>query len=347
MQHIKTFISLAIIAFSFLSGNAFYVDLPTDNFRYINSDIKWNIDAVSKGTIVVNDTATFDTFNNELKAFTSLTGIDDFFESLRGAKEYKNTLDQLKQLPCASPGALIDSSWIIGAMHVLIHDIKHKTKKVIVDGKEVDEPVTDHEGNFEAADDAKNYAKTGIPQIYTTNIDKIFVHPAIDLALAHLKEPVLVGLDLYDTNSELIPIKRFRGTYNNQEIVAYSDTIHNVKSVVVAGDDHPCLAKCEIETAINSSTDHIDMKIIGPKPFIIRSYGGDSSGPIFIKVSETGDPHKDFELIGINEPKAETIGSIYLPNKDISTWIDNVIIAVALGKEPGMPYVRKLVMPRE
>ena len=75
MQHIKTFISLAIIAFSFLTGNAFYVDLPTDNFRYINPDIKWNIDAVSKGTVVVNNTATFDAFNNELKAFTSLTGI--------------------------------------------------------------------------------------------------------------------------------------------------------------------------------------------------------------------------------------------------------------------------------
>ena len=114
---------------------------------------------------------------------------------------------------------------------------------------------------------------------------------------------------------------------------------------MIAGDLHPCFAKCHIETEITPDTDHIQMKINGPKPLIIRSYGGDSSGPIFIKISETGDPHKDFELIGINEPGAETIGSIYLPNKNINTWVDNIIIAVALGKEPGMPYARKLVMP--
>ena len=345
MQHIKTFISLAIIAFSFLTGNAFYVDLPTDNFRYINPDIKWNIDAVSKGTVVVNNTATFDAFNNELKAFTSLTGIDDLFESLRGATEYKNTLDQLKQLPCASPGALIDSSWIIGATHVLIDDIQRKTKKVIVEGKEIDEFVTDKEGNFVAADNAMDRPRGGIPQIYTTYIDKIFYHPHIDLALAHLNQPALIGNVGETFDYPLVPIKRFRGNYNKQPIVAYSDTIHNVKGEVVGGDLHPCLAKCEIETEITPDTNHIRMKINGPKPFIIRSYGGDSSGPIFIKVSSTGNPHDDFELMGINEPGAETIGSIYLPNKDINTWIDNIIIALALGKEPGMPYVRKLVMP--
>ena len=351
-------------------AHALYVELDTNNFKYIDLNLKHehlpNFNLFSRDAIIVKSALTYEEFNNELADFANLREIEDLFESVKGAAEYKRILDQLKQLPCASPAALIDPSWLIGATHVLIDDIKRKTHKN-EKGEEV--PDVDVNGDYIAADNAIEFPNQGIPQNIShffgeenaVFVDKIFYHPNLDLALAHYNKPLLTiarptleGYEPDENHMDVIKeysvqsIKRFRGTYNNQPIYAYSDTIHNFKGDVVEGDLHPALAKCEIEGEVTPETAAVKMKIVGPKPFTIRSYGGDSSGPIFVQVSQTNDPHKDFELIGINAPDITHINSIYLPHKEINTWVDNVILAVALGSDPSAGphrFARKLAMP--
>ena len=104
------FTGFTFLFFSLTQTHALYVDLPTNNFKYIQPDINLDISTISKGPVTVNSTETFDIFNHELKAFTSLTAVIIQLESISVSAEGKG--DCFGSLP-PSLRDLIDSSVLV------------------------------------------------------------------------------------------------------------------------------------------------------------------------------------------------------------------------------------------
>jgi hypothetical protein len=69
-------------------------------------------------------------------------------------------------------------------------------------------------------------------------------------------------------------------------------------------------------------------------PLKVTTHGGDSGGPLFVKVRDTGNPFQDYQLAGIYNPGGARLSVMYVPHPSINNWIDNIIVGQALGTAP-------------
>lgn len=216
--------------------------------------------------------------------------------------KYVKTLSELRKLPAASAGCLIDTEWILGAKHVLDAAFANQLASLVM--------------------------PHGIIPI--GRVKQVYACPLVrDLALARMHEPFI----------EVPPVKRFRGTLKmDDKFYAYSDTLHNTNGGVSNNEDlgAEIFGECKPFPGSNlNNREFIFHFNFDPKnPFIIRTYGGDSGGPLFIKAQNTGDPLKDYQIMGVFNPGGNQLAVMNISNQEVNAWIDSVILGTALGTGP-------------
>lgn len=208
------------------------------------------------------------------------------------AIEYQEILSSLVQLPANVAATLIHPQWAIGAKHVL--NCKNPAELMIIKRES---------GIFRTKEE------------YAPIIDKVFPHQSLDLALVRLIWPC----------KDKEPVTLFKGNYDKKmPCYVFSDALHNHSRAIVQPYDFPLFGACQIEGSLDTA--NIKMKMIDYPHIIVRTYGGDSSGPIFVRVDNVGDPFYDFQLIGINSGPSDTMMNvIYLGHKEVQSWIEKTI----------------------
>ena len=218
--------------------------------------------------------------------------IISYFKTLESICELKTGNKDPKEGLLNSPITLIDTSWII------------TTKSMVL-----------QKGLF---------VNTVLGDLSNV-IDEVYEHPNLELALLHLKAPLF----------KLKPIERHRGIYTGQDCYIYSDLFNNDKGEtllpdgqttenVALGHHFSLIAICKLTSG---SEPVVNIKLKDTLSFTFKTFGGDSGGPIFIKVRSTGIPEKDYQLIAINNVDSV----INVSDSSVNTWIDNIIISKAIG----------------
>ena len=217
-----------------------------------------------------------------------------FFEKLDAsdAAEYQEILSSLIQLPANVAATLIHPQWAIGAKHVL--NCKNPAEVMIVKREG---------GMFQTKEESAPI------------IDKVFPHPNLDLALARLIWPC--------KDRESVAI--FHGDFDkNLPCYVFSDALHNHSKGIVQPFDYPLFGACQLEGS--SNTPSIKMKMVDYPHIVVRTYGGDSSCPVFARVDHTGNPFYDFQLIGINSGPSDTMMNVInLGNQEVQIWIETTM----------------------
>lgn len=218
------------------------------------------------------------------------------FDQWPAIKEYQKTLWELSQLSANVAATLIDSQWAIGATHVF---------------------PSENIGYSIISRSGKPYPLDGQMPL----VESVIPHAKFDVCLIRLGSVI----------TDKKPVQRYRGTgeeASKKKCYVFSDAMHNSGGGVVSHHNHPLFGWCKIVNPVNTGN---NMQMIDKSPITVRTYGGDSSCPIFIKTKETDDPFEDYQLLGINSgPNGNSMNAVYLYADNINTWIDNIIIKNAI-----------------
>ncbi len=222
------------------------------------------------------------------------------FDKWPAINEYQKTLWELSQLSANVAATLIDSQWAIGATHAFHSDINNDPRNLVT--------IISRSGKPYALDGQISFIESVIP------------HARFDVCLIRLGSVITEK-----------PVQRYRGTgeeASKKKCYVFSDAMHNSGGRVVNHHNHPLFGWCKIVNPVNTGN---NMQMIDKSPITVRTYGGDSSCPIFIKTKETNDPFEDYQLLGINSgPNGDFMNAVYLYADHVNTWIDNIIIKNAL-----------------
>lgn len=94
----------------------------------------------------------------------------------------------------------------------------------------------------------------------------------------------------------------------------------------------PTFVRCRLAAGQNPKTQKVvTMEIINDNGLIARTYGGDSGYHLLIRVNHTGDPYKDFQLLGGNSgPGGNQLQVVLYSNPTLSDQINATILNDAL-----------------
>lgn len=209
---------------------------------------------------------------------------------------YARTLEQLKKLPAASAGCIIHPQWIIGAEHVL-----------------------------------KDAVNTGIPLLAVIGpnstpigvgiVKEIFVCPDnSDLALARIEPTTTKTVEILKGNLKA-----------NMDYYLFSDTAHTEGLKNESVGDFPFYAHAIPIKGADFNNMKVEFEFVENEPFEIRTHGGDSSGPVFVRVNYTGNPFDDFRIAGVaGNVQGSKFIAYMLTNTKISDWIKQIIATKTL-----------------
>lgn len=278
---------------NFIFGFIFCVAILRIDALYVAINVPDGTAGIT-GPYNTNDETNYDHLYNLLEKAESDPSLFDKWPAIN---EYQKTLWELSQLSANVAATLIDSQWAIGATHAFHSDPRSLSSIISRSGKP--------------------YALEGQLPI----IESVIPHDRFDVCLIRLGSVI----------TDKKPVQRYRGTSeeaSKKKCYVFSDAMHNSGGGVVNHHGHPLFGWCKIVNPVNAGN---NMQMVDKSPITVRTYGGDSSCPIFIKTKETDDPYEDYQLLGINSgPNGNSMNAVYLYADNINTWIDNRIIKNAL-----------------
>jgi hypothetical protein len=298
----------------FMKAILFLISLSVYPSACFSMYMRWGLDDASYNTNGEGHYNNLVNYTSMRQRLSQSTGNPNYTKWMTEIDEHQQIMEDVRQLPVGGGWAVIHPEWVISANHVLTAQfVPHA------------------------------YYEIKLSNGFVCVFDRVYSCPVggVDMALGHLAWPmvsVIPGDQMSPDRTNPPPVSIFRGSaqeLSQYKIYACSDALHSNGgglSLPLAKEKNiTTYGKCLLGPGQNFEHIVTSMMFDHSGSFQTFSHGGDSGGPVIVKIDSTGDLSKDYRIIGVYNPTGAGLTLMSLLNAQILNWVDNVIDSEASG----------------